>query len=233
MEVGASLAALHLYPMGLFELQKTKRKHSVKSTNPHPILLVHGIMHNRSAFIALKRKMQKLGWDNLETLNYATHHGHIFQMIKELEEKVEKLREETQSAQIDIVAHSLGGIVARAYMSLGEGRGKVRRLVTLGTPHQGTKLSGLMKRMSRGGLHCDLKTGSYFLKLLESTPLPRGSKIVSIYSPFDLTIIPRDNGAAQGSPRPAFENICIDYVGHAGLLYSQEAFDAIVQGLLS
>lgn len=38
----------------------------------------------------------------------------------------------------DVVAHGMGGIVARSYLSSAGGRDHVRRLVTLGTPHHGS-----------------------------------------------------------------------------------------------
>lgn len=43
---------------------------------------------------------------------------------------------ETGEAQADLVAHSFGGLVARAYLAK-HGPERVRRLITLGTPHKG------------------------------------------------------------------------------------------------
>ena len=200
--------------------------------NPRPIVLVHGIIHNRSAFVQLKRRMQKLGWMNVFTINYSTFHGNVLQMVEELAEKVDKVIETTGAVQVDIVAHSLGGIVGRTYMSLGEGRGKVRRLITLGTAHQGTQLSFVAKGLSRGALDGDLKINSYLMRLLTETELPKTSEIVSIYSPFDWTVVPSENGHAKGKPASHLKNVRLEYVGHMGLLYSSEAFDAVVRGIL-
>jgi pimeloyl-ACP methyl ester carboxylesterase len=43
---------------------------------------------------------------------------------------------ETGAAQVDLVAHSFGGLVARAYLAK-HGAGQVARLITFGTPHKG------------------------------------------------------------------------------------------------
>jgi triacylglycerol lipase len=233
-EIGAYLVAAQLYPVGMYEGREKHLKHprKIKEINPCPIILVHGIIHNRSAFVRLKRRMEKRGWINVFTLNYSTFHGNIFQMVEELTQKVEKVRKQTGSSQVDIVAHSLGGIVARTYMSLGEGRGNVRKLVTLGTPHQGTLLSFMAKGLSRGALDADLKINSYLMRLLNQTEIPRSSEITSIYSPFDWTVVPAANGHVTGRPAKKFKNIKLDFVGHMGLLYSTESFDAVVRALL-
>jgi len=44
------------------------------------------------------------------------------------------VRETTGAARVDVVAHSLGGLIARYYAQTG-GAASVRRLVTLGTPY--------------------------------------------------------------------------------------------------
>jgi triacylglycerol lipase len=231
-EVGASVVAINLYPLGIFERGTSARRHSAHSVNPRPILFVHGVVHNWSAFVTLKRGMSKLNWENLYTFNYGTIHNNVLQMVDALGEKVDQILIETGAKQIDLIGHSLGGIVARTFMTLGEGRGKVHTLVTLGTPHQGTNLSFFAKGFSRGALDKDLKANSFLIRLLHETALPKSSKVISIYSPFDWTVRPAKNAEAIGLPESCFENVKLDDIGHAGLLYSEEAFDAVVRGIL-
>ncbi len=232
-ELSANLVAAQLYPFGILERNEKPKVHSKLAHNPRPILLVHGILHNRSAFVSLKRKMTRMGWENIYTINYRTLGRNVLSMADDLAEKVEAILKHTGAPQIDIVAHSLGGIVSRTYMSLGKGRGNVRRLVTLGTPHQGTQLSFIAKGFKRAALDYDLKINSFLIRLLTETRLPKESEVVSIYSPFDWTVVPGENGAAVGLPSNSFKNIRLEYTGHTGLLYSNDAFDAIVQNLLA
>ncbi|MDZ4676025.1 MAG: hypothetical protein SGI74_00830 [Oligoflexia bacterium] len=232
-EVGANVMAANLYPFGFFNAALKAQKHSTLAVNPRPIILVHGIIHNRSAFVYLKLRMQKLGWENIYPLNYSTFHGNVFYMVEQLAEKVNEVMRVTGCDQVDIVAHSLGGIVSRTYMSLGEGRGRVKRLITLGTAHQGTALSFLAKGLSRGALDYDMKMKSFLLRLLENTALPNNSEVVSIYSAFDWTVVPSDNAIIRGQPESSFKNVKLDYLGHTGLLYSNEAFDVVTKEILS
>ena len=44
--------------------------------------------------------------------------------------RVDDILKRTGCPKVDIVAHSLGGLVARYYMTMGLGPGKVRRLIT-------------------------------------------------------------------------------------------------------
>ena len=231
-EIGASLAALNLYPLGLMQPREEGAPHHlIDVINPRPILLVHGIVHNQSAFFSLKQHFDALSWKNIFTINYSTRHGSMTQMVDQLAQRVEEILESTQTNQIDIVAHSLGGLVSRYYMSVGGGRGKVKRLITLGTPHKGTSLSFLLRGLTISGLTDDLRQGSYLMNLLNETTLPRGTKIISIYPSFDWAVWPTTNSKVDGLPRTAFKNYEIEGVSHMGLLFSNKVADLIVNAI--
>ncbi len=157
----------------------------------------------------------------------------LLQMAESLDLKVQTILTETKAKQVDIVAHSLGGVVARFYMTFGPGRGLVRNLVTLGTPHQGTEMSFVARGLNVGTLAQDLKVNSYLMRSLRETALPKDSFITSLYSAGDWTLVPAENGIAAGVPEKQFRSVCLTGVGHAGLLFHQETFDTVVQSLLS
>lgn len=52
--------------------------------------------------------------------------------------------------KLSLVGHSMGGLVARAFVSLSSGSPFVRKVVTLGTPHGGTLKSGALLRLFLG-----------------------------------------------------------------------------------
>ena len=54
-----------------------------------------------------------------------------------LRDKINQVRAATQSPTVDLVAHSQGGLVARAYIQGSSYGGDVAHLITLGTPHKG------------------------------------------------------------------------------------------------
>jgi uncharacterized protein (TIGR02145 family) len=53
----------------------------------------------------------------------------------------DKLKIYSNGAQIDIVAHSMGGLVSRSMIEQFDGAQYVNRLITLGTPHKGSPLA--------------------------------------------------------------------------------------------
>lgn len=54
-----------------------------------------------------------------------------------LDQKIENIKTQTGAQKVDIVAHSLGGLIARNYIADSTKASKVRKLITLGTPHLG------------------------------------------------------------------------------------------------
>jgi pimeloyl-ACP methyl ester carboxylesterase len=76
-----------------------------------------------------------------------------------LADRLAALIDKTQRDRVDIVAHSMGGLLAAYYISQ-HGGGRVRRLVTLGTPYLGTP--GAVKTLELGDF-VDNAVG-YFLR---------------------------------------------------------------------
>lgn len=69
--------------------------------------------------------------------------GNIIAYSKALAEAVDLVRLRTRAKQVDIVAHSMGGLVSRWYLQQAEGRDRndVGKLIMLGTPNHGTPLA--------------------------------------------------------------------------------------------
>lgn len=227
-ECVANVLALNVYPLGIVEKKFQAYPHPQFSENQYPILFVHGVLHNHSAFIRLEKKLRRLGWHNIFSLNYKTSTGSIHRMTGDLQKKVEEILKATGAEQIDVIAHSLGGLVSRNYMSNGTGRGKIRKLITLGTPHNGTERSRFLKLIPGSSLGEDLMKGSYFISNLNSTPIPKGSEIISISSDFDWTSGKPESFKAAGLPETAFKNINYQGIGHTGMLYNEAIFNDIL-----
>ncbi|MCX6766764.1 MAG: right-handed parallel beta-helix repeat-containing protein [Candidatus Moranbacteria bacterium] len=56
---------------------------------------------------------------------------------KLLEKKIEEIKKDTGRPKVDIVAHSMGGLLAREYIESGYYAGDVDQLITVGTPQLG------------------------------------------------------------------------------------------------
>ena len=59
----------------------------------------------------------------------------------QIQRAVEQLKQATGAAQVALVGHSMGGLVIRAWLSQ-HGSADVAKIITFGTPHQGTRIAG-------------------------------------------------------------------------------------------
>src|SRR3989344_59328 len=66
-----------------------------------------------------------------------------------LDQKINSILEQPGAEKVDLVAHSMGGLVARNYIRDTENAQKVRKLFTLGTPHLGA--TEFIKNLMYGG----------------------------------------------------------------------------------
>ena len=82
-----------------------------------PILLVHGIVSNRSIFTLLRRGLTRRGFSNVFAMNYLTVANDVRAAAAGLSVEVERIVEETGFERIHIIGHSLGGLVARYYVT--------------------------------------------------------------------------------------------------------------------
>ena len=101
-----------------------------------PILLVHGIVSNRSIFTLLRRGLTRRGFSNIFAMNYLTVANDVRTAAAGLSVEVERIVEETGFERIHIIGHSLGGLIARYYVTRLGGDARVHTLITLGTPHR-------------------------------------------------------------------------------------------------
>jgi len=55
-----------------------------------------------------------------------------------LKQKIDEIKQQTESEKVDIVAHSMGGLISRYYIQSSEYENDVDQLMFLNTPHQGS-----------------------------------------------------------------------------------------------
>ncbi|MGC0417749.1 esterase/lipase family protein [Embleya sp. AB8] len=116
-----------------------------------PIVFVHGWHSDGGTWDHMANKAKEYGYgsDELYRFDYGrlsqTGNGStpIKSLAKGLDAFIKKnnLRGRSPDGKIDIVAHSMGGLVSRAYLKQNEGHAATAHLVTYATPNHGTILS--------------------------------------------------------------------------------------------
>lgn len=177
-----------------------------------PILLVHGLVDNRSVFTLLRRTLLRRGFGRVISVNYSPFTQDVRTAATRLARVVEKTCDETGYEKVHVVGHSLGGVVARYYVQRMGGDARVHTLVTLGSPHSGTVAAHLLpSRLVR-----QLRPGSELMQEL-ATPAPGcRTRFVAFWSDLDQLIVPK-RSARIDHPDLAVRNILLRGVGHMSL----------------
>lgn len=107
--------------------------------HPIPVVLVHGLCGDPTNFLALKRTLGSAGIRNFATFAYRPQFAYQ-RLVAGLTATIEKVCRETGATQVDVVAHSLGGLIGRGVAQSAAGA-RIRRLVTLGSPYFSAELA--------------------------------------------------------------------------------------------
>lgn len=177
-----------------------------------PILLLHGMVDNRSIFTLLRRGLRRRGFGRIVALNYSVLTHDIPSAAQRLAGHVEQLCAETGYERVHIVGHSLGGLIARYYVQRLGGDARVHTLVCLGTPHAGTHAARLVPRRVAGQLRPD---SAVIAELAEPAPNCH-TRFISVWSDLDQLMVPK-RSARIDHPDLRVHNMLVRGLGHLSL----------------
>lgn len=222
-EAGAGLIATELYPLGLLSsVPQLPVPWTHAEGERTAVVFLHGLFHNRSAFGFLKNRLAWEGYRRFYELNLATTRYSIASLSDQVRRTLDRITHLPRFKKVVIVAHSMGGIIARHYLQKRFGDGKVSHLVTLGTGHQGVSLSRFSPLPH---LH-ELGTESALLQELNELPAPSYTKVLNLYGANDLIIRPKAH-----AEWPGMVNERLSETGHLSILFSRRAARRILQHL--
>ena len=219
-ECGATIALMLSTP---FAFQRRPRR-GADAPERRPVLLLHGYAQHPANFLSLTRRLRRDGWSHVYTLRHAPMFGDIERSSARIAAAIDRIRAATGAESVDVVAHSMGGLVARAYVRSRGADCGITRLVTLGTPHQGTQI---FRRLAHDPMLVQMRPDSPLLqRLAADDPVPTLVECIAIYSTGDAVVIPPHNGYYKG----AF-NIEVAGTGHMSLLFSRRVYDLVRENL--
>jgi pimeloyl-ACP methyl ester carboxylesterase len=192
-----------------------------RTRGPRPVILVHGYAMNRAGFLLLALRLRAAGLGPVFGFEYWTL-GRTAAAARQLGWFVDEVRAATGAAQVDVVGHSMGGVVGRYYVSLAGGDGAVKNLITLGSPHTGSELSAL----GLGHPTRELVLGSSLLTRLAAAPPPERTRVLCVWSRGDA-LVP---GARQLTV-PGADVVVFPDIGHVTLLGSRRVAHALIERL--
>lgn len=190
-----------------------------------PVLFVHGYFGAAPDFRVLRRAVEERGRPTY-AIGLGSLHAPIESSARVLVEHLLRLVERYRDrGGIDIVAHSMGGLVVRrALMDHPELGARVKTLVTLGTPHAGTAAT---RGYVVGANVRQMRRRSSFLAAL--SPLEAtcpAARVVTVDAELDAIVYPRESCHLACS-----EQVSLPGVGHSGLLVHRRAREAVLRAL--
>jgi triacylglycerol esterase/lipase EstA (alpha/beta hydrolase family) len=176
-----------------------------------PVLLIHGYSCNSGYWRPLSVHLRAAGVSHYG-IDLEPPGAGIDDFVPQVAAAVERLRAAAGSERVIIVAHSMGGLVARAYVRQ-HGHAHIARVITLGTPHHGTALANF----GPGSNAAQMRRGSVWLGALAAHENAAEANLqrnlfCSIYSVHDNIVAPQNS-----SELPGARNLVFGAIGHVAL----------------
>ena len=133
---------------------------------PKPVILAHGLWSNAAAWAdwhVYLREAHTFAWEAFPVgenpyvakMNTGDRAGNyeptntVYQNAQELAKQIKWVREQKNAWHVDLVAHSMGGLISRQYIDtmmpqVPDGKPEIAHLVMLGTPNMGSPCANLV-----------------------------------------------------------------------------------------
>jgi triacylglycerol esterase/lipase EstA (alpha/beta hydrolase family) len=187
-----------------------------------PVLLVHGVLCNRGAMEDLRRELSARGIQPLYTMSYGPPLASIERFADQLAGKIDTILAATGASRVALVGHSMGGLVARAYLRR-YGPDKVSAVIMLGTPHHGSVHAWLFPGTSLRQLR---PNSAWLGELNRGAIAPPGVRVVSVWSRHDSMVAPQTSSQLDGAV-----NIVVHGIGHNALVSSRRVAALVAEEL--
>lgn len=180
-------------------------------THESPVLYIHGVTSRSRAFRPNAERLRDEGFwvwgydygDMFAPGFYGM--GNLDSIIEDVHANVDHVLEQTGAKQLDIVAHSQGGLMTKLFIANG-GAPKVRRVVAMGANFHGTDVRGRATRfaplISRYPRVASTLASPGVIQQLADSPWVRTHLNVpdtypeivytSLYSPADVLVTPNE-----------------------------------------
>ena len=187
--------------------------------NKPPVLFVHGYACNRGLWWWLLRKLR---WHGVRAsaVSLEPPFASIDALAAQLHREIEDSLQGDAGGNLVLVTHSMGGLVARAYLKR-YGRARVAKLITLACPHRGTRLAYL----GPGRNAREMQPGSAWLATLaegEAIPVP----FVNVWSAHDNFVAPQASSHIEGC-----QEIALEGLGHLSFAFSPRILNMLLREL--
>jgi triacylglycerol lipase len=199
-----------------------------------PVLLLQGFFCTRRSLEPLERRLRRDGYQvfslDLGGLAGRFNTRRIDELARYVRGQVERIYARNPGMPpLTVIGHSKGGLVASWWVKRLGGHARVRTVVTLGTPHRGTRIAwaGILLAWLLPSL-LQMLPGSDFLRRLRDGAWPAHVALISLFSRRDR-ITPWPSALIE-SRVPHGRNVEVD-AAHGDYLLKKSIYAAMVREL--
>ncbi len=238
----APAAALAVLLVVLLGLALTRARGSstpatvgVAQDQPGPVLLVPGYGGGTGALEVLAGRLRASGRAAAVVPLPGDGTGDLREAAQALDAAVTAQLSDG-APSVDVVGYSAGGVTARYWVRELGGAAKARRVVTLGSPHHGTKVAALGATFAAGAcpVACrQLVPGSDLLDALnQGDETPAGPQWLALWTDQDQTVTPPASARLDGAVDVVLQQVCPGItVTHADLPRAPLVAGIVLQAL--
>jgi triacylglycerol esterase/lipase EstA (alpha/beta hydrolase family) len=214
------------------------------ATPKDPVVIVPGFTTGPVISIGyepLAARLRNAGYD-VTMLVYPDYgFGDIHANAVRLASLVSSVRARTGAAKVDLVAHSMGGLVSRDYVKTLGGAATVDSLIMMGTPNYGTSVANIAKffllgdcagitacqQMAKGSSYlANLNAGDDTVGTVKYTSI--ATKVDEVVIPYSTAFLANDGNLAN----VAVQNQCaLRFPMHLGLILDGAVADGVKDAL--
>ena len=193
------------------------------------VVVLHGLYMSGFVMRPLCSQLEKSGLDILN-LSYNTLSPDRAAIFKQIDNFI-------NDKNTALVCHSMGGLVARAYLAENSEQSQnVTKVITLGTPHKGSHIA---RRMQQKGFDVFLKNSVEFL-LTENGDWPFNAKLYSIAGDLPIGLMPLIAKGSQSDGTVLIDETKLKgmaehkvfHLSHTSMIYSRQVMNYIVELLI-
>lgn len=176
------------------------------------MLLLHGFLATRRHLDVLERRLRRDGYCvfslDLGGLAGRFNTRRIDELAGLVRAEVERIyASHSGMGPLTVIGHSKGGLIAAYWVKRLDGHRRVRAVLTMGTPHQGTSLAWtLLPFAPLAPSILQMTPRSTLIRQLGAGAWPAGVRLTSLYSRADR-VVPYPNALADARGQPQVRNV--------------------------
>lgn len=183
-----------------------------------PVLLVHGVLCNAGVWARAARFLRDKQVAGVYSLSYGPPLASIELFAEQLARKIDGVLAATGARRVIVIAHSMGGLVVRAYLRR-FGSDRLARVMSIGAPHHGSMHAWFFPGVSLA----QLRPGNAWLAALNAESLDPSLRFLSLWSWHDSMVAPQTSSELPGSIDATLVG-----VGHNALLTDPHVFSRVL-----